>query len=395
MKKDIWIIAGVIILAAAVSLYNYYVPSLIAALGGTIAAAGILAAVYKKLSQSAEVQIEAAETPSDSGLQASLEELRHLEAHGGHLQLMNTQVSSSSEQVGGQLIEMSEDIGQQKEIIHSFGDRLGKINGMIQNLDSLIEVTSKSAADVTELSNSGKQKTEAFNLVFNKIIEITNEFGTYNEELAVKMKEVTKALGAIDYISTQTNLLSLNAAIEAARAGQHGAGFGIVADEIRKLSAQVKESAVAIESIVEEVHESIMVQETSFDLNKEVLEEGKLKGAEMNEIFQEVLSAIHVIAEQSHEVKKDSNEVGAENQQLIDRMNEILNLTENLSLRTEGSAELTMEQQSNLMELEMTASSIQQHIQTIQQHLEKRAGVEGEVAWIRPADLVKRTQIAN
>ncbi|AZB41329.1 methyl-accepting chemotaxis protein [Bacillus sp. FJAT-42376] len=392
MSRSRWtVIAGVSLFAILLTVYQYFLPSFAAALAGTVipSCLAVILLLRKKEDTGEEIE-EPAAAPA---ITASLEELRHLEAHGGHLQMMNSQVSASSEQVGTQLMEMVQDIDTQKEIIHIFGDRLGKINGMIQNLDSIIEVTSHTASDVTGLSKSGMQKAAAFSQVFARIVAITDEFGAYNQSLIGKMKEVTKALSSIDYIANQTNLLALNAAIEAARAGKHGAGFGIVADEIRKLSAQVKESAIAIERIVEDVHKSILSQETAFELNQEILNEGREKGQEMDGIFKEVMTAVDHLAEQSNEVKRDSAEVETENQQLIDRMNEILDLTETLSAKTEGSAEITMEQQSHLMELEMTAATIEEHIHAIQQKLKEQTGVHENVAWIRPAAIREREEL--
>ncbi|MBS2967405.1 methyl-accepting chemotaxis protein [Metabacillus sp. KIGAM252] len=391
MQSRIPMIAGGSLFAIVLTFYHYFVMSFAASLAGTAVMTGLLFVfLFRKKSVPAK---EAEEPVAETPFVGSLEELRHLEAHGGHLQLMNSQVSASSEQVGTQLMEMVQDINSQKEIIQVFGDRLGKINGMIQNLDSIIEVTSHTAADVTVLSKSGIQKAAAFSQVFSRIVTISDEFAAYNQSLVVKMREVTKALSSIDYIANQTNLLALNAAIEAARAGKHGAGFGIVADEIRKLSAQVKESAIAIELIVEDVHKSILSQETAFDLNQEILQEGREKGHEMDGIFKEVMTAVDHLAEQSNEVQRDSAEVEMENQLLIDRMNEILELTEKLSMRTEGSAEITMEQQSHLMELEMTASTIKEHIQAIQEKLKEQTGVHENVAWIRPAVIRERDEL--
>ncbi|WP_338779411.1 methyl-accepting chemotaxis protein [Metabacillus sp. FJAT-52054] len=391
IQSRIPLIAGGSLFAIVLTFYHYFVMSFAASLVGTAVMTSLLLVfLFRKKSEPAK---EAEEPVAEAAFVDSLEELRHLEAHGGHLQLMNAQVSASSEQVGTQLMEMVQDIDSQKEIIQVFGDRLGKINGMIQNLDSIIEITSHTAADVTVLSNSGMQKAADFSEVFSRIVAISDEFAAYNQSLVVKMREVTKALSSIDYIANQTNLLALNAAIEAARAGKHGAGFGIVADEIRKLSAQVKESAIAIELIVEDVHKSILSQETAFDLNQEILQDGKQKGQEMNGIFKEVMTAVNHLADQSNEVKRDSAEVETENQLLIDRMNEILELTEKLSMRTEGSAEITMEQQSHLMELEMTASTIKEHIQAIQQKLKDQTGVHENVAWIRPAVIRDREEL--
>ncbi|QST00631.1 methyl-accepting chemotaxis protein [Pontibacillus sp. ALD_SL1] len=396
-KQTIIPICLLLIYGLALSFYNFYSTNIFFAIGGSVFASVILAFIYltiykpsNKGETTESISNKEDPTTNTDAIQTSLEELRHLETHIGHMNSMNSQVSTSSEQVNDQLMDMVQDIYQQQDHINHFGDQLGKINGMIQNLDAIIEVTNATTEKVTELSNSGKQKADDFNLVFSKIIEITKQFGDYNQQLLVKMKEVTQALSSIEYISNQTNLLALNASIEAARAGSHGAGFGVVAEEIRKLSTQVKGSAETIEKIVKDVNTSISDQEKSYDRDIHVLEEGKQKGTQMIHIFDDVITSIRTLSTQSHEIKRDSAEVESENQRLIDMMQEVMTITEGLTSKTEGSQELTMEQQSHLMELEMTVSTMVDHIQTIQSNLEEHLGHSGKIAWIRPAEMEER-----
>ncbi|WP_137791828.1 methyl-accepting chemotaxis protein [Bacillus sp. E(2018)] len=393
-KKNLMLVISAIIVSVLLSLYQYYVDSFLLSLVGTFMVTTVLGFMFimnKKSTGQSEIQKE--DTPPSSSIIESLEELRHLEAHSEHLNAINGQVNGSSEMVSGQLIEMVGDIQKQHELITHFGDQLGRINGMIQNLDAIIEVTNVTTRDVTELSNEGKQKVDDFSVVFSKIIAITKEFGDYNQELLQKMKKVTEALSAIEYISTQTNLLALNASIEAARAGVHGAGFGVVADEIRKLSVQVKESAETINTIIRAVNGSIKKQEQSYEQNVSVIEDGKTKSLHMIDIFDGVISSIYTLSLQSDELKQNSTEVEAENQRLIESMQHVLNLTEQLSMKTEGSSELTMEQQTHLMELEMTVMTMVEHIRSIQDNLKSHIELEENVTWIRPGELNKRHEM--
>ncbi|MET3728239.1 methyl-accepting chemotaxis protein [Fictibacillus halophilus] len=394
-KKNLILIASAVLVSLLLSLYQYYVDSFLLSLTGTlmVTAAIALIFIWNKKSTALKSELQKEDTSPSSTIIQSLEELRHLEAHSEHLNAINVQVNGSSEMVSGQLIEMVGDIQKQHELITYFGDQLGRINGMIQNLDAIIEVTNVTTRDVTELSNEGKQKVDDFSFVFSKIITITKEFGDYNQELLKKMKKVTEALSAIEYISTQTNLLALNASIEAARAGAHGAGFGVVADEIRKLSVQVKESAETINAIIRAVNGSIKTQEQSYEQNISVIEDGKTKSLHMINIFDGVISSINTLSLQSDELKQNSTEVEVENQRLIESMQHVLKLTEQLSMKTEGSSEMTMEQQTHLMELEMTVMTMVEHIKSIQDNLKSQIELEGNVTWIRPGQLKQRHEM--
>ncbi|MBN3555682.1 methyl-accepting chemotaxis protein [Fictibacillus nanhaiensis] len=395
-KKNLMLIISALGVSVLLAFYHYYVNSFILSFIGTLVvvsvAVGFLVIKNNKSTVLYAERQKEDTTPSSTIIE-SLEELRHLEAHSEHLNAINGQVNGSSEMVSSQLIEMVGDIQKQHELITYFGDQLGRINGMIQNLDAIIEVTNVTTKDVTELSNEGKQKVDDFSVVFSKIITITKEFGDYNQELLQKMKKVTEALSAIEYISTQTNLLALNASIEAARAGVHGAGFGVVADEIRKLSVQVKESAETINTIIRAVNGSIKVQEQSHENNVSVIEDGQTKSLHMIDIFDGVISSINTLSRQSEELKQNSTEVEVENQRLIESMQHVLNLTEQLSIKTEGSSEMTMEQQNHLMELEMTVMTMVEHIKSIQDNLKSDIELDGNVTWIRPGELKQRQEM--
>ncbi|MGP4075816.1 methyl-accepting chemotaxis protein [Halobacillus sp. K22] len=184
-----------------------------------------------------------------------------------------------------------------------------------------------------------------------------------------QMKKVTEALGAIEYISNQTNLLALNASIEAARAGEHGKGFGVVADEIRKLSAQVKESAATIENVISQVNASISDQKKSYDTETEALNSGKEKAEEMTGIFDQVIENISELHVQSKQVQIHSADVMNEKDKTQEKFAEIHRLTQQLSANTEGSSEKIMEQQRTMMELDITDMTMVEHGQKIKANL--------------------------
>jgi methyl-accepting chemotaxis protein len=92
------------------------------------------------------------------------------------------------------------------------------------------------------------------------------------EESASNTTEVTKILASIDDIAKQTQLLALNASIEAARANEHGRGFSVVAEEVKKLSEKSMEAVESIRSIASALEGSTNKSKISFDLFLELLE---------------------------------------------------------------------------------------------------------------------------
>ncbi|MCA1011648.1 methyl-accepting chemotaxis protein [Halobacillus halophilus] len=403
MKRKQWFTLMSISLAVMIygtvsySLSFYFTPaaglSILAALGvGTASLLILLFFNAKRRFLRDESEQTDANEPQDESIRHSLEELRHVEAHSEHLNNMNKQVTESAEQVSTQLMEMVEDIQIEGEHLAQFQSQMDSINGMIQSLGEIIETSASTSESVRSLSNDGKEKVDEFNHVFTEIIQVTEQFGSFNEKLLRQMKKVTEALGAIEYISNQTNLLALNASIEAARAGEHGKGFGVVADEIRKLSAQVKDSADTIENVISQVNSSISDQKKSYETETEALNAGKEKAKEMTEIFDQVIENISELHDQSKQVQTHSADVITEKKKTQEKFAEIHQLTQQLSANTEGSSEKIMEQQTTMMELDMTAMTMVDHIQKIKANLQDHLQTTDNVRWIRPSEWNERKE---
>lgn len=225
--------------------------------------------------------------------------------------------------------------------------------GTIERAQSAAEGSRHAADSAREGSHKAKETVAGMARIKNAIGVASGRVS----DLGARSDEIGKIVATIDDISAQTNLLALNAAIEAARAGEQGRGFAVVADEVRKLAERslgaTKEIAELIQGIQNGVQETIVAMDGG---NKEI-ESGYSRAIDAGDALEEILSRVE-------EVGRQIGEIAAGGEQMSELSSEMLKPNEDVSSVVEENTASTQQ---------MAASSDQ-----VSRAIESVAGVAEE-----------------
>ncbi|MCU7494457.1 MAG: methyl-accepting chemotaxis protein [Ignavibacteria bacterium] len=198
---------------------------------------------------------------------------------------------------------------------------------IFENTKSVSEAANISKRTV-ELTSKGTEKVEMTKKGIKEIFDATNKTGQIITSLAGKTDQIGEIAQVIDDIADQTNLLALNAAIEAARAGEQGRGFAVVADEVRKLAERTTKATKEIAGTILSIQNESKEADGSMSRASVSVKEGMQLAEEVSQVLQEINSGIHNVADTIDLVASSSEEQSASSEQISKNIEQISNIAQ-------------------------------------------------------------------
>jgi methyl-accepting chemotaxis protein len=212
------------------------------------------------------------------------------------------------------------------------------------NIKQNTDVASDLASDARVTTDAGRESMENSVASLESLTDSVSKAAQVIEDLAKNTDEIGSVLDVIRGISEQTNLLALNAAIEAARAGEQGRGFAVVADEVRSLASRTNQSTIEIQETVAKLQEGAALAVDEIEKSKSSGLENMAKIREASETMVDVASAVSQINDLNGQIAQASGEqsdVAGSIDESISRISaQVTELSINASQREKAAANL-------------------------------------------------------
>lgn len=241
--------------------------------------------------------------------------------------------------------EGDQSIEQQRQVIDYATVASQSLSSIFDHIDSKTSELVKDGDQIEMESSQGEKHLHKTTEQLRDLVAQVAESVVSMDKLSEDRQKITDVLAVINSISGQTNLLALNAAIEAARAGEHGRGFAVVADEVRQLATQTQGSTEEIRAIMESLEDRAEKTEALMAVSKDMSQQSLVEIEQLTHSFERIRGVIEQVSDLIQSVSTVSDQQSESLEEVVKQVEHLGNLLQDSHNRLGETAD-----QSRLLE---------------------------------------------
>ncbi len=230
-------------------------------------------------------------------------------ASASDLSSVSQEVAASSGEVSTAMVEITTGAEHQVEGLRAIDDALNRVRSHATEVRDGADQVDRLGGRIHELAEGKRDDIGQALELLHEVRGVVQQTGGHVTELESGSDRIAEFVETIQGIARQTNLLALNAAIEAARAGEHGRGFAVVADEVRKLADRSEQAADEVAATVRSIRDQIRTVVQSMEAGSVAVGDVEVVSKDAESAFEEIIAAVAVVRDATERVSRaaDSN----------------------------------------------------------------------------------------
>ncbi len=208
----------------------------------------------------------------------------------------------------------------------------------VEEVAATARAGAEASANSAEAARSGAATIERVVVGMQNIKVTVDQLAERIQEMGDRSKQIGAIVETIDDIASQTNLLALNAAIEAARAGEHGKGFAVVADEVRKLAEKSAEAAGEIGNLIQGIQHTVTEAVVAMEEGSQAVAAGAAEADQAGEVLKTILANVVSVNEQMERIAVSADQMNSAAGELVEAMETVSAVIEENTAATQEMA---------------------------------------------------------